>query len=66
MCNFAKTMKHLAYLNKYFYEYRWKMIPGVIFVIISNYFGVIPAQVIRLAFDLVTENIGLYRLFENT
>lgn len=64
MCNFAKTMKHLAYLNKYFYKYRWKMIPGVIFVIISNYFGVIPAQVIRLAFDLVTENIGLYRLFE--
>lgn len=57
-------MKHLAYLNKYFYKYRWKMIPGVIFVIISNYFGVIPAQVIRLAFDLVTENIGLYRLFE--
>lgn len=39
------------------------MIPGVIFVIISNYFGVIPAQVIRLAFDLVNENISLYRLF---
>ncbi len=57
-------MKHLAHLNKYFYKYRWKMIPGVIFVIISNYFGVIPAQVIRLAFDLVTENITLYRLFE--
>lgn len=39
------------------------MIPGVLFVIVSNYFGVIPAQVIRLAFDLVTENIGLYRLY---
>jgi ATP-binding cassette subfamily B multidrug efflux pump len=57
-------MKHLAYLNKYFYKYRWKMIPGVLFVIISNYFGVLPAQVIRLAFDLVTENIGLYRVYE--
>jgi ATP-binding cassette subfamily B multidrug efflux pump len=57
-------MKHLAYLNKYFYKYRWKMIPGVLFVIISNYFGVLPAQVIRLAFDLVTENIGLYRMYE--
>lgn len=56
-------MKHLAHLNKYFYKYRWRMIPGVLFVIISNYFGVIPAQVIRLAFDLVTENIGLYRLY---
>lgn len=40
------------------------MIPGVLFVIISNYFGVLPAQVIRLAFDLVTENIGLYRMYE--
>lgn len=57
-------MKHLAHLNKYFYKYRWRMIPGVLFVIISNYFGVVPAQVIRLAFDLVTENIGLYRLFD--
>lgn len=56
-------MKHLAHLNKYFYKYRWRMIPGVIFVIISNYFGVIPAQVIRLAFDLVNENISVYRLF---
>lgn len=57
-------MKHLAYLNKYFYKYRWRLIPGVLFVVVSNYFGVIPAQVIRLAFDLVTENISLYRLFE--
>jgi len=35
----------------------------VLFVIISNVFGVLPAQVIRVAFDLVTENIAVYRLF---
>ncbi|MBK1441510.1 ABC transporter ATP-binding protein [Parapedobacter sp. ISTM3] len=57
-------MKHLAHLNKYFYKYRWRMIPGVIFVIVSNYFGVLPAQVIRIAFDLVKENISMYRLFD--
>lgn len=57
-------MKHLAHLNKYFYKYRWRMIPGVIFVVVSNYFGVLPAQVIRIAFDLVKENIGMYRLFD--
>ncbi|MDB5086143.1 MAG: ATP-binding cassette, subfamily [Mucilaginibacter sp.] len=56
-------MKDLAYLNKFFYKYRWRLIPGVLFVIISNIFGVLPAQVIRVAFDLVTENITLYRLF---
>lgn len=56
-------MKDLAYLNKFFYKYRWRLIPGVLFVIISNIFGVLPAQVIRVAFDLVTENIALYRLY---
>jgi len=57
-------MKHLAYLNKFFYKYRWKLIPGVIFVIISNVFGILPAQVVRLAFNLVTENIGIFQLFD--
>ncbi|WP_140939547.1 ABC transporter ATP-binding protein [Sphingobacterium lumbrici] len=56
-------MKELAYLNKYFYKYRWHLVPGVIFVIISNYFGILPAKVIREAFDLVKENIDLYRLY---
>ena len=57
-------MKDLAYLNKFFYKYRWRLIPGVLFVIISNIFSVLPAQVIRVAFNLVTENIGLYQLFD--
>lgn len=39
------------------------MIPGVVFVVLSNYFGVLPAQVIRIAFDLVKENISMYQLF---
>lgn len=40
------------------------MIPGVIFVVISNFFGILPAQVIREAFDLVKDNIDLYRLYD--
>ena len=56
-------MKELAYLNKFLYKYRWRLIPGVLFVIISNLFGVLPATVIRIAFDLVNENISIYRLF---
>ena len=57
-------MKELAYLNKYFYKYRWQIIPGILFVIISNYFGILPAKVIREAFDLVKDNIDLYRLYD--
>jgi ATP-binding cassette subfamily B multidrug efflux pump len=56
-------MKELAYLNKFFYKYRWRLLPGILFVIISNLFAVLPARVIRLAFDLVNENISVYRLF---
>src|SRR5690606_21901341 len=56
-------MKDLAYLNKFFLKYKWKLIPGVFFVITSNFFAVIPAQIIRFALDMVTENIALYMLF---
>lgn len=56
-------MKDLFYLNKYFYKYRWRLIPGLIFVIVSNYFAILPAQVIRFALDLVKENISIYQLF---
>ncbi len=56
-------MRSLAYLNKYFYKYRWHLIPGILFVVISNVFGVLPAQVIRVAFNLVSENIQIYHLY---
>jgi ATP-binding cassette subfamily B multidrug efflux pump len=56
-------MKHLRFLNKHFYKYKWWIIPGVFFVIVSNIFGVIPAQVIGHAFNLITENIQIYGLF---
>ena len=61
--HYEDQMKELAYLNKFFYKYRWRLLPGVLFVIISNLFAVLPAQVIRIAFDLVNENIALFRLF---
>lgn len=57
-------MKHLKYLNKYFLKYKWRILPGVLFVIISNIFGVVPAQVIRNAYDLIVENATIYRLYE--
>ena len=57
-------MKHLKYLNKYFLKYKWRILPGILFVIISNIFGVVPAQVIRNAYDLIVENAAIYRLYE--
>ena len=33
-------MKSLQYLNKYFLKYKWRFLLGIIFTIVSNYFGV--------------------------
>ena len=33
-------MNSLQYLNKYFFKYKWRFLFGIIFTIISNYFGV--------------------------
>ena len=57
-------MKELKYLNKYLLKYKWHLSLGVLFMIISNFFAVFPAQVVRYAFNLVKENIEMYRLFD--
>lgn len=58
-------MKELRYLNKYFYKYKHYLILGTLFLIVSNVFSIVPAQVVRYAFDLVKENIDLYQLYRN-
>ena len=57
-------MKYLKHLNKYFLKYKWYLILGTIFTAVSNLFGVVPAQIVRYALDLVKETIDLYFLFE--
>lgn len=57
-------MKHLAHLNKYLLKYKWYLIWGTLFTIISNLFGVIPAQVVRHALDLVKDSASMYFLLE--
>ncbi len=54
-------MRHLRHLNKYFFKYRYRLILGMLFVVASNVFGVLPPQVIRYAFDLVKDNITYYQ-----
>ncbi|MDX5346382.1 MAG: ABC transporter, partial [Hymenobacteraceae bacterium] len=59
-------MKSLAYLNKYLLRYKYHLLWGIVFVIISNIFQIIPAQVVRYAFDLVKEGISLHQLYAGT
>jgi len=59
-------MKELKYLNKYLSKYKWHLVLGTIFIIISNVFQIVPAQLVRHAIDLVADNIRIYRSFEGT
>lgn len=59
-------MKSLFYLNKYFIKYRGRLVMGVIFIIISNIFAIYPAQVIRIAFDMVSDSLAQYQVLSNT
>jgi ATP-binding cassette subfamily B protein len=57
-------MKSLTHLNKFFWKYKWLLFLGVLFTFCSNFFGVVPAQLIRFALDLVTDTIHIYFLFK--
>lgn len=57
-------MGALSHLNQYFWKYKWLLILGIIFTFCSNFFGVVPAQLIRFALDLVTDTINVYFLFK--
>ena len=55
-------MKELRYLNKYLLKYKYHLIFGTLFVVVSNVFAIIPGLIIRYSFDLVEEYIHLFRL----
>ncbi|GAB3576488.1 ABC transporter ATP-binding protein [Spirosoma luteolum] len=59
-------MKALSYLNKYLLKYKWYLIWGTVFTIVSNLFGIFPAQLVRYALDLVRETLDVYYLYEQS
>lgn len=56
-------MKSLAYLNKYLLKYKFRLLLGVTFVSMSTVFQIVPAQLVRYAFDLVGDTLNLIPLF---
>ena len=54
-------MKSLLSLNHYFFRYKYYLILGIVFVILSNLFAIYPAQLVRQSFDLVAGNIQEYK-----
>lgn len=58
-------MKALKKLNPYFLKYKWLLITGSLFVIISVIFKLFPALLIRSSFDTIAEVIEQHKLGES-
>lgn len=56
-------MKDLAHLNKYLKKYKWHLFWGTIFIIISNFFGIVPAVIVRYSFDLLQRSYDIFHAF---
>jgi len=50
-------LKHLKALKKYFWKYRIRFGIGILFIIISNYFGVLSPQVTGFVIDFVQRKL---------
>ena len=46
-------MKHLQYLNKFFWKYRFLLAIGSVLIVIANLFALYPAEFVRKAFDAI-------------
>src|SRR6478735_9210585 len=51
-------LKHLSAINRYFWKYRYRLILGILFIILSNYFAILAPQITGHIFDLVKEHLG--------
>ena len=51
-------MKALLHLNKYFWNYRYRLILGLIFIFISNIFGLYPPIYIGELFNIISDALN--------
>ena len=57
-------MKQLRAVNKYFLKYKWRLILGVIFIIVSNYFGILAPQITGYVVDKVEHQIKVVKALD--
>ncbi|MDQ3277918.1 MAG: ABC transporter ATP-binding protein/permease, partial [Bacteroidota bacterium] len=54
-------MKHLKALNKYFWKYRVRLSVGILFIVVSNYFGVLSPQITGFILEYVQRSLPGYQ-----
>ena len=53
-------MKELSYLNKYISKYKFYYFIGSLFILISTFFAIVPATLIRETFNVIEEGYTIY------
>jgi len=56
-------VKDLKYLNKYLLKYKFHLFFGSFFIIVGNFFAIVPAIVVRYAFDYLGANYDFFKSF---
>ena len=51
-------MKYLRAVNKYFWKYRWRLLLGLLFVVLSNYFRILTPQVTGYVVNTVERELS--------
>jgi ATP-binding cassette subfamily B multidrug efflux pump len=59
-------VNELSYLNKYLYKYKYRFILGIILILGTHIFSIIPARLVKHMFDFVKDSIKTYELLHET
>ncbi|BDD10471.1 ABC transporter [Fulvitalea axinellae] len=57
-------MRELRHINQYFRKYKFRLLAGVFFIVVSTFFQILPGRLVRDALNLVVDNISLYKAFD--
>jgi ATP-binding cassette, subfamily B, multidrug efflux pump len=52
-------LKYLRAVNKYFWKYKWRLLLGLIFVVLSNYFRILAPQVTGYVVNTVERELSI-------
>ncbi|NNC83815.1 MAG: ABC transporter ATP-binding protein [Flavobacteriales bacterium] len=58
-------MRSLAHLNKYLLKYKWRLLLGILFIIIQNIFYIYNPLVVKESVDFIKESIEVYSGMED-
>lgn len=59
-------MKQLLTLNKYFIKYKWQLLLGIVFIVLSNYFRILSPQITKYVLNTVEYTLSKGAIVHNS